>query len=164
VIYFNLPQLKAPVASMESPLVTQQFASLLQRTLTENPTFDKAILTSEQPGTGLYTFITVRDDAHLGLSSTLYLLLSTLTLTAIPFYADDVAHYVISYELYVNGIPVKTYQHHVQQKSLFGIGAFFVALFIENSWLSPPWVAPREQAFAATARLFWLEGHRDGFF
>jgi hypothetical protein len=168
VIYFNVPQLfeeNASVQSREEPLVRAQvFASMLERTLIDNPTFDKAVLTSAPPQTGFYSSIKVRGENHFTLSSVLYLLLSSCTATLIPYYNDDTAVYVISYELYKNGEPVKMYQHRVQQKTLIWMMVLLAVPFVHDSWDTPPWVALKEVAFAETAKLFWLDAHRDGFF
>jgi hypothetical protein len=168
VLYFNVPQIleeKTSVPSRQEPLVRAQlFASMLGQTLIDNPSFKAAVLASGPPDKGLYVGVTVRGENHLTLSSALYLLLSSFTLTLIPLYADDVAEYVITYQLFRDGEPVQMYQHRVQQKTLIWMGVLLAVPFLHDSWTTAPWTAPKEKAFSETARLFWLEGHRDGYF
>jgi len=168
-IYFNVPQLFDKNSSVggnrKEPLVRAQlFASLLEKTLIDNPSFGKAVLTSAPSEKGFYTSITVRGVNHFDASSIVYLILSSCTLTLIPYYTDDVAQYVISYKLYQDGEPVKEYQHRVQQKTLVWLLVLLAVPFIHDSWFTPPWVVPKEIAFADTAKRFWLDAHRDGFF
>jgi hypothetical protein len=140
------------------------FAALLEKALIDNPTFDKAVLTSAPPDKGFYSSITVRGENNFSFSSVLYMLLSACTLTLAPFYNDDAAQYVISYELYQNGEPVKTYQRRVQQKTLMWMMVWLAVPFIYDSWFTPPWWSVKEVAFAETAKLFWADAHKDGFF
>lgn len=174
VIYFNVPQLfneSHSVQSQEEPPVraaqvvrAQVFAAMLEKTLVDNPSFGKAILTSAPPEKGFYSSITVQGEDHFSLSSVLYLLLSACTLTLVPHFTDDVAEYVISYELSQNGESVKMYQYRVQQKTLMWMMVLLAVPFIRDSWYAPPWVGLKEVAFAETAKLFWVDAHRDGFF
>ena len=133
------------------------------------PHFYEAVLTTfTLPArNGFYVSITVRRETHWNwnISAVLSKLLSTCTATLIPYLDDDFVEYVISYQLYQDGVPVKMYQHRVQEKTLYWIAAPLAVLFIQDSWLAPPWVGhSKEIAFAETAKLFWLDAHKDGFF
>ena len=162
IIYFNVPQLfeEHRTDPRQDMMDAQLLAKFFEKSLTQNPTFAKAVLISSPPEQGLYVAITVRGEDHYSLSSAFYLLASSCTLTVLPLYLDDVAQYVIHYQLFKDGIPVKDYEHRLQKKSLIWIGALFAAPF----WLSPPWDIPKERVFSETAQLFWTDGQRDRMF
>ncbi len=169
VIYFNVPQYfeerEAVSRRQEEPLLrADSFVKMLESTLINNPSFSKAILTSMPPEKGLYVSIAVRGENQFNFSSVLSILLSACTLTVIPVVNDDIAQYVVSYQLYRNGESVQLYQHRVQQKTLIWIGALLALPFVYDSWFTAPWGAPKEKLFAETAKLFWIDGHREGHF
>jgi hypothetical protein len=168
IIYFNVPQLfeeESAVSGREEPLVrVREFAAMLEHALVDNPTFEKAVLTSAPSEKGSYVSVTVRGENHFSLPSVLYLLLSSCTLTIIPYYTDDIAEYIISYELYQNSVSVKTYRYRVQQKTLVWLMVPLAIPFIRDSWGTPAWVGLKEIAFAETAKFMWIDAHRDGLF
>lgn len=168
VIYFNVPQYfeeREVVSHRREPLLrADSFVKMLESTLIDNPSFSKAVLTSMPPEKGLYVSIAVRGENQFSFSSVLSMLLSACTLTVIPIVNDDSAQYVISYQLYRNGESVQLYQHRVQQKTLIWIGTLLAYPFIYDSWFTAPWGAPKEKLFAETAKLFWIDGHREGHF
>lgn len=168
VIYFNVPQYfeeREAVLRRQEPLLrADSFVKLLESSLIDNPSFSKAVLTSRPPEKGLYVSIAVRGENEFSFSSVLSILLSACTLTVIPVVNDDIAQYVISYQLYRNGESVQLYQHRVQQKTLIWIGTLLAVPFIYDSWFTAPWGTPKEKLFAETAKLFWIDGHREGHF
>lgn len=168
VIYFNVPQYfeeRKAVSRRQEPLLqVDSFVKMLESTLIDNPSFSKAVLTSMPPEKGLYVSVAVRGENQFSVSSVLSILLSACTLTVIPIVNDDSAQYVISYQLYRNGESVQLYEHRVQQKTLVWIGTLLAFPFIYDSWFTAPWGAPKEKLFAETAKLFWIDGHREGHF
>ncbi|GMV51545.1 MAG: hypothetical protein NBKEAIPA_00323 [Nitrospirae bacterium] len=170
VIYYNVPAVfeKPParetVDSFESARSTQQFAELLGKALTKNPTFEKAILTSEAPERGYYVSVDVTHTPRMNLQAAWKLLWCSLTFLVIPCYVEDAAEYRIGYQLVSDRKELGTYRGLVQQKTLIW-GLLLLGLpFIGDSWTESPWTFSKEEAFAETSVKFWRDARADGHF
>lgn len=169
VIYYNVPAVfEKPLSrdtadSLERVQSAQLFTELLGNELTKNPTFDKAILTSVVPERGYYVSVDVTHVPHLTTESALKIIMCSVTMMIIPCYIDDAVEYRISYHLFKDGNDLKTYYWMVQQKSLTW-NLLLLAIPFIDSWTRPPWMVPKEQAFAETSKKFWQDARADGYF
>ncbi len=169
VIYYNVPAVfEKPLArdtadSFQRAQSAQLFAELLGNELTKNPTFEKAILTSVAPERGYYVSVDVTHVPHLSTESTLKIIMCSVTLMIIPCYIDDAVEYRVSYHLFKDGKDLKTYRWMVQQKSLTW-NLLVLAIPFLDAWTAPPWMAPKEKAFAETSERFWRDARADGHF
>ncbi|MBA5871254.1 MAG: hypothetical protein GDA68_14845 [Nitrospira sp. CR2.1] len=169
VIYYNVPAVfEKPLSrdtadSLERVQSAQLFTELLGNELTKNPTFDKAILTSVVPERGYYVSVDVTHVPHLTTESALKIIMCSVTMMIIPCYIDDAVECRISYHLFKDGNDLKTYYWMVQQKSLTW-NLLLLAIPFIDSWTRPPWMVPKEQAFAETSKKFWQDARADGYF
>ena len=163
-IYYNLPQLSAESGNdpMRRIVNIPAWASFLEKNLVQNPTFDHAVRTSSPPEKGTYVSITVTGQAYLNLTlpSAVSLILSACTLFILPAYAENSGEFIVRYNLFLDGMPIKEYTHRVQRKTLI----WWFTDLTQPFWLDPPWDFPQEKVLAGTAHLFWLDGDKDHLF
>lgn len=170
IIFYNVPAVfeKRPAIetgdSYEKFSSAQRLAELLRDALTKNPSFDKAVLTSEAPESGYYVSVDVTYVSHLSSGSALKIVLCSLTLVIIPCYVEDAVEYRIGYHLFKDGKELGTYREMVQQKSLMWNLLLLAIPFIADSWTVEPWRISKEQAFAETSVKFWRDARADGHF
>lgn len=170
VIYYNVPTVFEKATgigtadSLERARSAQHFAELLEKALTKNPTFEKAILTSEAPEHGYYVSVDVTHMPHLSSSDAFKIVLCSVTLILIPCYLEDAVEYRISYQLFKDGKELGAYREMVQQKTLVWNLILLAIPFIADSWAAEAWTFSKEQAFAETSVKFWRDARADGHF
>lgn len=133
---------------------------------------------------GVFCLVGVRP-RRISLPSQILFLSSVFTGTLLPFYGD-INGYVVTYDLYVNGTLQKQYRYEISSTVLSSL----VVGMLVRPWLTDNWkpfdimgpthrqaerIEWREKnssllnegvgsALTSTARSFFIEGHRDGFF